>query len=166
MTGTMSTQRDRDRRDRQDRRDGLWLLAAFLIACLILGARTPVQAQDSTTGSLTTTGGVVTVALFNTPSETVQVSGTWIGVLLFELTADNGTTWKPLTVSVYGTGELTQATVGNGLFTVQNAGFTAARVRAASMQSGTVTVTMTRGYSTAAAPASPCNLLLHAAGKC
>lgn len=137
-----------------------WIIAIGL-AVLAFGR---LAAQDAT-GTLTNTGDVVSVPIVNAPSATVTVAGAWVGVALFEYAVDG--TWRPLTVSLRDTGEITQATATNGVFVVTNAGLQGVRLRAGAFQSGSATVTVNRGFAVLPLPTGAfCNGLLHAAGKC
>lgn len=140
-------------------------MRALLVTLTLVLIALPVAAQDAT-GTITNTGDVVSVIVVNTPSQTVQLSGTWVGVVVFEYTLD-GATWNPLTVAVIGTNELARATAANGAYLVANPGYVAVRVRATAMQSGSALVSMTRGFVIGTLPSGAfCNPLLHAAAKC
>lgn len=138
--------------------------ARVLLVILLLGAT--LRAQD-VSGTLTNTGDIVNIPIVNTPSAAIQLGGTGIGVQLFEYTVDGGTTWNALRVTVLNTGEIVQAATGNVIVVVSNAGYTGVRVRALSMQSGSVSVKSTRGFAVIPQLSGAfCNGLLHAAGKC
>lgn len=132
---------------------------------LLLASLRPAMAQNpTTTGPLATTGDTVVIPLVNVPSAAVQLTGTWAGTAVFEATVDNGVTWQPITVFHMASGAPVFQVITDGLVVLQNAGYTAARVRAATWGSGTATVTATRGFVSQIS--SPCNLLLRAAGAC
>lgn len=118
-----------------------------LVASLLLAAGASLSAQAvTTTGSLAAVGDAVVIPLVNVPTVAVQLGGTWIGAPVFEATVDGGTTWWPLKVVNPFDGSTAQKALTNGLYLIQNAGYTAARVRAAELGSGTVAVAATRGF--------------------
>lgn len=136
------------------------ILRAALIATLCLAGARQASAQQprlTTTGSLASTGDAVTVSLVNVASVTVQLSGSWAGLAIFQVSADGGTTWvwtaAPV-VDLGSGGPARQATI-NGLFMLQNPGYTAMRVFASAWDSGTATVTVTRGFGAAGASSAP-----------
>lgn len=136
----------------------------FIVACLALAACVaPLEAQrTTTTGTLATTGDAVTVALVGVPSETLQLTGTWAGTALFEVSID-GTTWQPALLANLMGGATAPGATSNAIFVVQNVGYAAVRVRAFQWSSGTATVTATRGLQSAP---PTCNALTRAAGVC
>ena len=153
-------------------------LGALVLA--LLAWSVPTSAQVLTTGSLTAAGDVVTIPLSGVAVATVQLSGTWAGQVEFQATAD-GDNWWPLHVAMQADGSSAQRVTTTGFVYVVNAGYTAMRARATVVDSGTVTVTATRGVlalsvtSKAAAsppvalPVPPCNpvtLRTKAQGKC
>lgn len=120
------------------------LLRHFVLVFVLLWAST-VSAQVLKTGTLAAVGDVVTVPLSGVVSLTVQTSGTWAGQVEFQATND-GETWVTVSAVASSTGAPMSRTTVNGLFVAANAGYTALRVRAAALDSGTVTITATRGY--------------------
>ncbi len=122
------------------------LYRSLIAACLILAMTHAASAQGTTTGSLVAVGDAVTISLVNVPTVTVQILGTWAGSPVFESSVDGGDTWWPLTVIDRSNGAEVQKAAGNGQYLILNTGYTAARVRAQALGSGTVAVTATRGY--------------------
>lgn len=131
-------------------RNRVVIAAGLASALMLLASAVPLVAQD--TGSLAAPGAVVSVPLLNVPSEVVTFSGTWGGVVAIEVTADNGTTWSLARAISLSTGGQASQTATNGSFVVPNPGYTAMRLRATSWDSGTATVTATRGFATVVAP--------------
>lgn len=170
--------------DDRDLRGGRLLVALMLLGGLLFGLARSTYAQDNT-GAIASANGAVTFSLSNVPSAVVQFTGTWSGRVVFEATVDGGTTWQPVSPTLPTTGARAPEATANGLFVLQNVGFTAARVRAASWGSGTANVAVTRGFVATTAPAVqpvqvtqtlttspaqalgwPCNALTRAAGQC
>lgn len=139
-----------------------------VFALVLFGSGRAFSQGGLATGTLASTGDVVTIPMQGVASATIQAAGTWIGVIVVaEVTPDGGTTWYAGTVvdrQVNGFNQALQTTSVNGIWTLVNSGFTAARVRAMSLSSGSVAITATRGYVTTAV--TPCNALWHAAGRC
>lgn len=127
------------------------MTSRFLIAaCLVLALTSRASAQGTTVGTLAVVDDAVTISLITVPTLTVQISGTWVGAPVFEASVDGGVIWWPLTVIDQSNGAEVQRAQNNGRYLVLNTGYTAARVRAQAIGSGTVTVTATRGYVTVA----------------
>lgn len=107
---------------------------------------------QSQSGSLTASGDTVSASLVNIPSVVIQLTGTWNGGPVFEVSADDGSNWiqatvTPMTPTSSAGGRSTTQTGANGVFVLANPGYTAVRVRAASWTSGTATVAITRGFA-------------------
>lgn len=118
----------------------------LLASLLVTAASAHLSAQNVvTTGTLSVAGDAVVIPIATVATATVQLGGTWDGSAVFEVSVDNST-WWPLTVVNHADGSQVGSAVANGLFVLQNAGYSAARVRADSLSSGSVTVTATRGF--------------------
>jgi len=70
-------------------------------------------------------------------SGVIQISGSWAGQIEFEVTVDN-VNWLPRNVH-NGTG-LTNATAGNGIFTLPLGPFASVRVRSSVFLSGAAAI--------------------------
>ena len=96
--------------------------------------------DGSTTGTVTNDGDVVSIALpGGQATALVQITGVFVGTLLFEATPDGGTNWY----AVYGNqvnSSLASSTTITGLWRVPVAGFTNFRVRLHPTTSGSASV--------------------------
>lgn len=152
--------------DDRERRSAYVVIAVVLAALFVYGVTAGAQ-DASTAGTLSSVGATVPVPMTNVPALTVQLSGTWTGVVVFEVSPDGGATWYAATATDQQLAAVTpmlQAAGANGVWSIVNGGFTHARARALALGSGSVTVTFTRGLATV--PTVPCNALLHAAKRC
>jgi putative flippase GtrA len=71
----------------------------------------------------------------------IQLTGTWAGTVTFEATVD-GSTWVTVAaVPAAGGASVTSATA-NGVWTVENKGFSGVRARFSTATSGTVVATL------------------------
>ena len=99
-----------------------------------------VLPDGSTTGTVTNDNDAVSIALpGGQATALVQITGTFVGTLLFEASPDSGADWY----SVYGNGinsSLALSTTGTGLWRVCVAGFTNFRVRLHPVTSGSASV--------------------------
>lgn len=143
-----------------------WLFA-LIVAMAAATVAIHAQADPMATGSLAAAGDAVTLSMANIPSASIQIIGTWTGVVVFEASNDAGTTWYAVTVvdQQVANGSMRQQTSANGLWALANAGYTTMRVRALVLSSGTAAVTVTKGLMAGAVP-PPCNALLRAARQC
>ena len=114
----------------------------------------PSNVADKTvTGSLTTLGNTVVTAVAGYKSCGIVISGTWTGTLVWEISSDNGVTWGSSSVrgmSVAGAGggnafpSMFSSITANGNYKSNSmGGITNVRVRASSVMTGTVSVTIT-----------------------
>lgn len=112
------------------------------------------------TGSLTAAATDKTGALFAACGASrgggVQISGTWVGTLLFEQTLDSGTTWISKTVYPAAGGAGITTVAANGQFKFVCGGETHIRVRCSAFTSGTIVVdlALTAGVDTQSVAAS------------
>lgn len=119
-------------------------LGAVSLRAQVIGTQY-VNAQGS---DCTTVGACATFQLTNSPSATIQVSGSFSGTLTFETTSD-GVTWVATAVQSLADGTSTTTTTGNGQWSFTNVGALQIRARASSWSSGTARISGTRGWSTA-----------------
>lgn len=129
------------------------LAVCLCVGLAMLGVSLSAQ-KTTTTGTLATKNDTVPVSIVNVASATIQLTGTWAGQVVFEATVDNNATWQALTVFPSTSGAAQQATGINGTWIMVNPGYTALRVRAAAWDSGTGTVTVTRGFATGSSPST------------
>lgn len=85
---------------------------------------------------------------YDRPSWTVQITGTWVGMLTVEETLD-GTTWVPVNSRQSAGGRLSNNFTVNGLFRGSYGGVGAVRVRSSAFTSGTAVVTLAIGSQAA-----------------
>jgi hypothetical protein len=126
-----------------------------IVALVLMAVALPMAAQSGVqftkTGALTATNANCTAtacvsmpvtSLTNTIG--IQVTGTFVGTVTFEVTVD-GTNWvaAAAVVTAATTARVTTATAA-GLWQLPVAGFVAARVRCSAFTSGTINVTMNR----------------------
>ncbi len=100
-----------------------------------------------TTGSITTTNGTVQLAMAGYRGIAVVITGTWSGILVFETTADSGSTWVTTSFADRaGAGVLPIPTIYQSVSTngtylgLGLASVTHVRVRASSYTSGTINI--------------------------
>jgi hypothetical protein len=123
------------------------IVLAGIVVALGLMAEPRGQAGDATaTATLTSTAcpgsGCVSLArLSGAGSGTVQLSGTFSGALVLEATA-NGSTYVPMAALEPTTGAAVATLTGPGLWLIGTAGYQAVRVRAVTLTSGSVLVTI------------------------
>lgn len=79
-------------------------------------------------------------AITNMCTTRIQVSGTWVGTLIFEFSADNGVTWILAAFQINGTIFTASGCTANGVFMGDSSGCTNFRVRATAWTSGTAIV--------------------------
>lgn len=83
-----------------------------------------------------TANSFVTQAVNGSSTARLQLSGSWVGTLLFEQSIDGGTTFGAMGCHVNGTAYSTSSITGNGIFDCEAAGATQIRVRATSFVGG------------------------------
>lgn len=125
----------------------LLALAVPLEAQVIPPPQTIVLIDSGVACSLPKTCAVWSV--INSPSLTMQVTGTFTGTLTFEATAD-GQTYFGVSVVNLATGGLVTATTTTGQFTVLNTGLVTFRARATAAMTGGANVTLTKGVALSA----------------
>lgn len=103
-------------------------------------------ANSTTQGDITAQDEVVSLSPGGRPGVGVDISGTWSGTLIFEGSADAGTTWVTIKALNTDTLALIETTTGNGIWLLPVGGFTTIRVRASAWTSGTATVKINAGY--------------------
>lgn len=106
----------------------------------------PVRGADMfAQGTITAVNGAVTVTCAGCGNAVLQVTGTWVGTLVFEGTVD-GTNW--FQVRGYFIGDVAAGTLSisaNNSLRLVVGGFVSARVRASAFTSGTATVSLNAG---------------------
>lgn len=115
-------------------------LLILLLLALPLSGRAATISSATCTASVTT--GCVTVSLAALPavsSVAVQVSGTWVGTLVFEGSNDNAT-FSLLPAYPAPDSAFTTSATSNGLYTVPTRGALYVRIKASSWTSGAATV--------------------------
>ena len=90
-------------------------------------------------GTISALNGAVELDPLQKDSQFVSVTGTWVGTLSFEISAD-GVTWYAANTANLATGAMITTTTANGSFLVQSVGATSARVRASAFTSGTIAI--------------------------
>ncbi|MGH7224455.1 MAG: hypothetical protein ACRELF_14610, partial [Gemmataceae bacterium] len=117
------------------------LAAADQITTSDVGSSTALgqNGQSFVTGS-PTSGSVAAMPLDGQSSVRVQIAGTWIGTLQFEVSGDGGLSWVPVHGQVVGTLKLALSVTANGQFLVPVAGAGNIRVRATGFSSGVASV--------------------------
>jgi hypothetical protein len=130
-------------------------LTILLVLFLALPSRASAQLLDAFNVSVLSTGGNCDVddscAQFqagNSPSLTLQVSGTFTGTLTFEATSD-GVNWLGVALTNISDGSSATTTTTTGTFAMPNPGILRLRARATAWASGSARVTATRGWATA-----------------
>jgi len=101
--------------------------------------------NTSATGSITANGQSVTMALEGTMSSIIQVLGTWVGTLEFQLSPDGGTTYyRHECLNPNAASELVfSTTTANGIFQPTSpGGFTHVRITSTAWTSGTANIVM------------------------
>lgn len=103
-------------------------------------------------GTLTKATDVVAGLVASFKSAILQITGTWTGTITFEASAD-GVAWTAVSMIVQSTSALATTTTANGLFILDNPGYSWVRARMSSYTSGTAQVGIAYGDG-AAHPAS------------
>ena len=101
--------------------------------------------QSIVTGNPTAGSAVALAILPGQSAYDVQVTGTWVGTLIFERSFDGGTTWFPAGMAQPGTVQVGTTTTGNGGWHGHCGGSTNVRVRSTVYTSGTVVVLIVAG---------------------
>jgi hypothetical protein len=103
----------------------------------------PVTSTDTTaTGALTAAAQTVALALNGNSAAAVQVSGTWIGTLQFEGSADGGATYSAVNAVAASTSYPQPTTSVNGLYRLTPAGLSHLRVNMTAFTSGSASITI------------------------
>lgn len=125
-----------------------------LIICgvLVLWAST-ASAQVLTplpvSGSLVSANDAVTGAPGSSSSIAIQLTGTWTGTVTFRASGNGGQTYVDVLGTSVTTGATSTTTTANGMFVFANGGYDAIRAVFTTATSGTVLVSMDRGYAQA-----------------
>jgi hypothetical protein len=93
-----------------------------------------------------TANSYVSQAVNGISNASIQLSGVWLGAVVFEDSIDGGTTWAQLRCNIRGNANAPlniRSATANGMFSCEAAGATNIRVRATAWTSGTAVVTMT-----------------------
>lgn len=90
-------------------------------------------------GTITALNGVLELDPLQKDSQFISITGTWVGTVSFEISAD-GVTWYAANTANLATGAMVTTTTANGSFLVQSVGANAARVRASAFTSGTIAI--------------------------
>ena len=98
------------------------------------------RADAVATGSLAAAAQTVELALNWAGSASVQLSGTWVGTVAFEITTDN-LTWLPINATQLSVGPINlQATTVNGLYAIAVGSLAKVRANMTVFTSGSATV--------------------------
>lgn len=124
----------------------------------------PIKGVDQTTsGTITTINGTVSIVTTSQATALVQISGTWVASLQVQGLSPDGTTWQNLSVA---SGAANSAQFSNSAITVNGtfrtltlSAYTQLRVTATSYTSGTVTVNITTSDKVTAVQAVQLNPL-------
>lgn len=121
----------------------------LLLLAIALALALPVQAQVLATGAIINTSDTVTSNVIG-PSVGVsfQITGTYVGTLTFQASADCST-FVSLLVTSSTDGSLVTTATSTGIWSAGNAGYLCMRVFGTAMTSGRATVTILRGYGSA-----------------
>jgi hypothetical protein len=103
----------------------------------------PVSSTDTTaTGALAAAAQTVVLPLNGNSAAAVQVSGTWVGTLQFEGSADGGTTYVAVNAVAASTSYPQPTTSVNGLYRLTPAGLSHLRVNMTVFTSGSASITV------------------------
>jgi hypothetical protein len=113
------------------------------ITAINAAGEVPIIDMDTiASGSLTATGSVTTAALNGVDAAGVQVTGTWVGTLIFEGSVD-GTNYFTMNGTTFAsTGELFTGSAANGQWQIDIGGVQLFRVRCSAFTSGTIVITI------------------------
>jgi hypothetical protein len=87
-------------------------------------------------------GAVQLLGVDGAGSVGVQITGTWVGTLAFQMSMDGGATWTSVNAWPVGAGATVQTTTGNGNWAIPCVGGTYYQVVATAWTSGTAVVTL------------------------
>ena len=96
--------------------------------------------QQPISGTISSLGGTVDLISPNTGTIVLQLSGTWVGTVAIEGSA-NGSAWAALPIFNVATGIYSFSLSANGIYLCTPNAFNNIRLRASAYTSGTVTVT-------------------------
>jgi len=122
----------------------------------IMQTETPPATDIIVTGTITTSGGSVQVAIAGYNSIGIVISGTWVATLTCEFSSDAGTSWisMPVRSSVYNVNQGIVLPVVSGTITTNGTyapnvtgSITHIRIRASAFTSGTVDVLIMKSES-------------------
>jgi hypothetical protein len=109
--------------------------------------------QAAPAANLTAAAQTVPLATsFGDSVVSLQISGTWVGTIVFEGSHDNGQTWQPISVLALPALSAASSATANGNWFFISGGYSAVRARASSWTSGGAVVQWVA--STANAPVS------------
>jgi hypothetical protein len=111
-----------------------------------IAANTGAQSVDTLqTGTITALNGNVAINAQGAYTVLAQLTGTWVGTVIFEGLLPDATTWQQLPASIV-TASLpyasTFSTTANGVFLITGGGYTQIRTRASLFTSGTISVAL------------------------
>lgn len=131
---------------------GIYLNASFgqAIPNIIIQSMPPAKSTDGGSGSLIANGQQNGVITNGCATAIFQISGTWVGTLQFQGTAEDGTTFVPLRAVRLDTNpargrDIQTTTTTNGTFQVACGGMSSANCKFTAFTSGTAVVTAFAG---------------------
>lgn len=126
-----------------------------ILLVLALLFATPLYAQPVGGGIITATSAdcstnqsCVQFSMPSSPSVAFQITGTFVGTLTFEISAD-GATFTAASVVNMASGTSVTTTTAPGIFALTNLGIVRLRARASAWTSGQANVTLVQGYASA-----------------
>jgi hypothetical protein len=118
----------------------LRVFSAAVLVVLGFASRVDAQTSSATLSSVTCPGsGCLSVEVTSTGQVSVQITGTFVGTIVFEKTSD-GSTWAALTLTSL-TGTSATSTTTTGIWTGSTEGSTDYRIRFSIYWSGSAAVT-------------------------
>jgi hypothetical protein len=97
-----------------------------------------IESEVIVSGSITAAGQSVEFNGPNTGTETLQITGTWVGNIVVEAT--NGTVWETLKPLKVDSALFVTSITSNGLYLIQSNGYVSTRIRSTAWTSGTANI--------------------------
>jgi hypothetical protein len=114
-----------------------------LVVALSPNSPAPLSPDRNVTGTIAALNGTVAVNAQGTSSVFINVTGTWVAVLVFE--GFDGTNWNIISGLTQNDGFVTAAITSNQYLTINSGGYAQVRIRASSYTSGTANIFINAG---------------------